>query len=94
MGWSFLFNKEKQSFIQIARGGEGISALSNEKVYVIYQDRTGAYWIGTEEGLNQMRFKEGQFIVKDFAHLPGAVIDNIKKKLFIQLSKIVKVVFG
>ncbi len=48
----FLYNKEKDSFIDYFHKDEDLYSISNNDLYSILEDKSGRLWIGTSKGLD------------------------------------------
>jgi len=73
--------KSKSNLFYFRNEEDDINSLSSSRVRWVYEDRKGNFWIGTEDGLNKLPFKNN-FI--QYRHLPirktsinGRVVSSI-----------------
>jgi len=66
--WIGVFNhglyksdSKKKTFNNYREQPWGSSGLSNNNIYVIYQDQGGIIWIGTDDGLNKLDKRKNEF---------------------------------
>jgi PAS domain S-box-containing protein len=78
------FNRKTEEFIHFRNDPNNPNSISGNSIPTIYNDHTGALWIGTRRnGLNKFDGKNGNFIrYRHDPDDPGSIIDNRIHSIF------------